>query len=188
MSALSHKRKMLPSATLWKRADIARLSSLRHRTKPTNSPRAASKNAPKNDLSVRSYHYYYHNQAHISPRARGEDKPRHKNIRRQNAVGIFCRCVAIISATITSQKKAQGRGARMRPKNPAAFAAGLFRMRSSFERGILRADESRPRRSIPSAVLARGKTKYARKRSAQNRILTRRPWATTQSLGQGLHR
>ena len=45
MSALSHKREMLPSATLWKRADIARLSSLRHRTKPTNSPRAASKNA-----------------------------------------------------------------------------------------------------------------------------------------------
>ena len=85
-------------------------------------------------------------------------------------------------------KKAQGRGARMRPKNPAAFAAGLFRMRSSFERGILRADESRPRSSIPSAVLARGKTKYARKRSAQNRILTRRPWATTQNLGQGLHR
>ncbi len=42
--------------------------------------------------------------------------------------------------------------------------------RFSFEREIFRSDESHPRSSIPSAVLARGKTRYERKRSAQNRV------------------
>ena len=51
------------------------------------------------------------------------------------------------------------------------FCRLILSVRSSFDEEILRADESRPRRSIPSAVLARGKTQYERKRSAQNRVL-----------------
>ena len=42
------------------------------------------------------------------------------------------------------------------------------KMRSSFELTGLRADEPRPRRSIPSAVLPRGEATYPRKTDAQN--------------------
>ena len=42
------------------------------------------------------------------------------------------------------------------------------KMRSSFEQTGLRADKPRPRRSIPSAVLPRGKATYPRKTGAQN--------------------
>ena len=42
------------------------------------------------------------------------------------------------------------------------------KMQSSFELTGLRADEPRPRRSIPSAVLPRGKATYPRKTDAQN--------------------
>ena len=47
-------------------------------------------------------------------------------------------------------------------KNDSDFAVVCLSVRSSFERGILRADESRPRSSILC------KTKYRRKRSRQN--------------------
>ena len=42
------------------------------------------------------------------------------------------------------------------------------KMQSSFELTGLRADKPRPRRSIPSAVLPRGKATYPRKTDAQN--------------------
>ena len=53
-------------------------------------------------------------------------------------------------------------------KNDSDFAVVCLSVRSSFDVEILRRDESRPRSSIPSAVLARGKTKYRRKRFRQN--------------------
>ena len=99
-----------------------------------------------------------------------------------------CQCAAISyfpSLNQAPKKTAQRAGEQADKKRQQVFAVVYLSVRSSFERGILRADESRPRSSIPSAVradesrprssipsavLARGKTKYARKRSAQNLV------------------
>ena len=64
---------------------------------------------------------------------------------------------------------AQRTGEQADKKTGGCFPSVCLSVRSSFERGILRADESRPRSSILYG-LARGKTKYRRKRSAQNRF------------------
>ena len=84
-----------------------------------------------------------------------------------------CQCAAISyfpSLNQAPKKTAQRAGEQADKKRQQVFAVVYLSVRCSFERGILRADESRPRSSIPSAVLARGKTKYARKRSAQNLV------------------
>ena len=92
------------------------------------------------------------------------------------------RSAPCLSVVEPSPKKDRASGVRTsRQKTTAFFAVVCLSVRSSFERGILRADESRPRSSIPFAVLARGKTKYARKRSAQNLALT--PLARSKYLG-----
>ena len=79
-----------------------------------------------------------------------------------------------LAAAYSSRDQAQKyRGACMRhaEKFRRHFCRRMFSVRSSFDDEILRRDESRPRSSIPSAVLARGKTTYRRKRSRQNLVL-----------------
>ena len=109
------------------------------------------------------------------PRKRGEDKPTKND-------SLFCcplfvgarSCIAsCLPVNYPSPKIDRASGVRTsRQKCRQVFLSAFLSVRSSFDDEILRRDESRPRSSIPSAVLARGKTKYRRKRSRQNLVLT----------------
>ena len=144
---------MLPSATFWKRAVIARLYLFRHRIKPKNRPRKRSEDMP-----------YTLCTAVKCLRSRANIK-----CCLWQRYGSAFRSRLYLLRHRTKPKSDRASGVRTsRQKTTAFFAVVCLSVRSSFERGILRADESRPRSSIPSAVLARGKTTYARKRSAQN--------------------
>ena len=61
------------------------------------------------------------------------------------------------------------------------------KMQSSFELTGLRADKPRPRRSIPSAVLPRGKATYPRKTGAQNHAQAARARQTQSCEVRELH-
>ena len=76
----------------------------------------------------------------------------------------------IITDDQAQTQTAQRAGEQADKKRQQVFAVVYLSVRSSFDVEIFRRDESRPRSSIPSAVLARGKTKYRRKRSRQNLV------------------